>query len=361
MKFSIKKLICAAVLGGALLFNGAVEAGVVTDRLPLTCYCDHQVSTYNTPNGGRVGYISANVDLIQVTQVRNDGWAYGTYPTSRGRIARWFRISDLCADVNYSNRSANVSGSQNVFRTNSGGDTIGSVSNNESVIVIADNGTRAQIVYRLDNGTGYKMGWIPSSALRQVVGDLKGDVNNDGKVDQTDLELLKKHMVGISVSINRSNADMNNDGQISLVDVSILTDKVNQVPPDPIPTDYDSKVTGFINDNRFKAGTRWNNCFTYASQFTQQVFGKANPRQGAVFYSANEIRNGDVVHVNAAGGKSQHWIVVLYRNGNNLTTIEGNWTNQTVRYSTSAYTIQNGTLYSGGSPFRAWDCGYHFQ
>ena len=185
MRFSIKKLICAAVLGGALLFNGAVEAGVVTDRLPLTCYCDHQVSTYNTPDGGRVGYISANVDLIQVTQVRNDGWAYGTYPTSRGRVSRWFRISDLCADVNYSNRSANVSGAQNVFRTNNGGDTIGSVSNNESIIVIADNGSRAQIVYRLDNGTGYKMGWIPSSAVatnaaRNVTNVVRYATLNDG-------------------------------------------------------------------------------------------------------------------------------------------------------------------------------------
>ena len=138
--------------------------------------------------------------------------------------------------------------------------------------------------------------------------------------------------------------------------------RANSTTPTPQPNNsYDSKVNSFINDSRFKAGTRWTNCFTYASQFTAQVFGKDNPRQGSVFYSANEIRNGDVVHVNAAGGKSQHWIVVLYRNGNNLTTIEGNWTNQTVRYSTSAYTIQNGTLYSGGSPFRAWDRGYHFQ
>lgn len=138
--------------------------------------------------------------------------------------------------------------------------------------------------------------------------------------------------------------------------------KLAAISGSPTPNNnYDSKVNSFVNDSRFKAGTRWTNCFTYASQFTNYVFGKSNPRDGAVFYSANEIRNGDVVHVNASGGKSQHWIVVLYRNGNRLTTIEGNWTNQCVRYSESAYTIQNGTLYSGGSPFRAWDCGYHFQ
>ena len=132
--------------------------------------------------------------------------------------------------------------------------------------------------------------------------------------------------------------------------------------PSPQPSgDYNSKVQAFVNDGRYRPGTIWDNCYTYASQFTSYVFGKSNPREGQWFGSANEIRNGDVVHVNASGGKSQHWIVVLYRNGNQLTTIEGNWTNHTVNYSDSAYTIQNGTLYRNGSPFRAWDCGYHFQ
>ena len=125
--------------------------------------------------------------------------------------------------------------------------------------------------------------------------------------------------------------------------------------------DYNSKVQAFVNDGRYRAGTRWDNCYTYAAQFTSYVFGKSSPRDGQWFGSANEIRNGDVVHVNASGGKSQHWIVVLYRNGDRLTTIEGNWTNHTVNYSDSAYTVQNGTLYRNGSPFRAWDCGYHFQ
>lgn len=125
--------------------------------------------------------------------------------------------------------------------------------------------------------------------------------------------------------------------------------------------DYNSKVQAFVNDGRYRPGTRWDNCYTYASQFTSYVFGKSNPRDGQWFGSANDIRNGDVVHVNASGGKSQHWLVVLYRNGDQLVTIEGNWTNHTVNYSDSAYTVQNGTLYRNGSPFRAWDCGYHFQ
>lgn len=162
-----KKLLCAGILGGSLMIGNMAEAGVVTDRLPLNCYADHKVITYNSPGAKSAGYISANVDLIQITQVRGDGWCYGSYPGAGGRrVSRWFKITDVCADAGYTNRSANVRGKQTVYRTRSGGATLGSVSNNEGVIVVADNGSRAQIVYRLDNGTGYKLGWVPSSSVQ---------------------------------------------------------------------------------------------------------------------------------------------------------------------------------------------------
>ena len=221
-----------------LIFSVNVEAGVVTDRLPFQCYVDHQVNTYNQPGSSqRAGWISANVDLIRVTYVRADGWAYGDYPGAGGkRVSRWFRITDICADPGYSNRSANVRGSQRVFRTRGSGDTIGSVSNNESVIVLADNGNRAQILYRLDNGTGYKIGWVPSSAVSSVKPNptpgLKGDVNGDGKVDNRDVELLKNYLYeGIPESqINKANADVDGDGQINLYDVMKLNEMVNDKP-----------------------------------------------------------------------------------------------------------------------------------
>ncbi|MBR5913786.1 MAG: hypothetical protein IKZ58_05450 [Selenomonadaceae bacterium] len=142
------------------------EAGVIVDHVPFSCYVDHQVNTYNQPGDSqRAGYISPNVDLITVTQVRHDGWAYGSYPGSGGkRVERWFRISELCADPAYSNRSMNVSGSRQVFRTQNSNEVFGSVSN-ESVIVLADKGSRLQILYRLNNGSGYKVGWIVNTSI----------------------------------------------------------------------------------------------------------------------------------------------------------------------------------------------------
>ncbi len=221
-KIRLKKLLCTGLLGGSMLMGGMVEAGVITDRLPLTCYADHKVITYNSPGAKSAGYISANVDLIQITQVRGDGWCYGSYPGAGGRrVSRWFKITDVCADAGYTNRSVNVRGKQTVYRTRSGGATLGSVSNNEGVIVVADNGSRAQIVYRLDNGKGYKLGWIPSSSVPPVPQDVKkGDINGDGKIDETDVNLSRKILLG-DAPYNPA-ADFNNDGQVTAQDLSTI-------------------------------------------------------------------------------------------------------------------------------------------
>lgn len=235
--FKVKNFLTLAFMLVMLIFIGEAEAGIITDRLPFQCYVDHQVDTYNQPNGQKVGYISANVDLIRVTQVRGDGWAYGDYPGRNGRVARWFRITDICADPSYSNRGVDVKGSYQVYRTKNDSNTIGSISN-ENVIVLADNGNRAQIIYRLNNGTGYKVGWVPSSVVNSrpsPSSTLKGDVNGDGKVDQSDLELMKKYMVDLvsESQINKTNADINGDGTINAVDLAMLSDKVNNQPKIP--------------------------------------------------------------------------------------------------------------------------------
>ncbi len=232
----LKRIVCAGLISGSIFVGNMVEAGVVTDRLPLTCYADHKVITYNSPGAKSAGYISANVDLIQITQVRGDGWCYGSYPGAGGRrVARWFKITDVCADAGYTNRSAKVKGRQTVYRTRSGGATIGSVSNNEGVIVVADNGSRAQIVYRLDNGTGYKLGWVPSAAVPPPVSKpviLKGDVNGDGKIDETDNKMAIEIFLG-DRAYNPA-ADINNDGQVTAQDLSTIRELANRIIPNNV-------------------------------------------------------------------------------------------------------------------------------
>ena len=273
-KIRLKKLLCTGLLGGSMLMGGMVEAGVITDRLPLTCYADHKVITYNSPGAKSAGYISANVDLIQITQVRGDGWCYGSYPGAGGRrVSRWFKITDVCADASYTNRAVRVKGRLTVYRTKSGGATLGSVSNNESVIVVADNGSRAQIVYRLDNGTGYKLGWVSSAAVSQV---LKGDVNGDGRIDDADVKLLDLYFLKeISSLPNMAAADMNGDGKISLIDVSqldILVKKKTDL--DVVPENLRSLINQW-NNKTWRNHTYLSNvkeCKEFASFIFNQMY-----------------------------------------------------------------------------------------
>ena len=301
--FNLKNFLMATLLIFAVSVGGIAEAGIVTDRFPFWCYVDHQVDTYEQPNGRRVGYISADVDLVRVTNFRSDGWFYGDYPISGGRrVSRWFKISEICADLGYSNRGTNVKGAQRVFRTKSSSETIGSVSNNESVIVLADNGNRAQIIYRLDNGTGYKIGWVPSSSVGGGGGNstnIKGDANNDGKVDETDINLIKAYIVGNvgDSAINKNNADVNGDGQINILDMSAVLSisknnqntNVSQIsnenwenkigqklanensthytkPTNPFPKSYTSKRDGSYHPT---------NCTWYAWGRMREVTGKS--------------------------------------------------------------------------------------
>ena len=97
-------------------------------------------------------------------------------------------------------------------------------------------------------------------------------------------------------------------------------------------------------------------CYAYAADYAKCVYKKNSPTAGKKFTKASQIKSGDIVKV----VNSQHWIVILERNGNKLTTAEGNWGGK-VRVSSKAYTIKNGKLCLNGKPFRTFSVGYHFK
>jgi uncharacterized protein YjdB len=142
----------------------------------------------------------------------------------------------------------------------------------------------------------------------------------------------------------------------------------NQVISQPVSNSYTQKVNTFINDYYYRNGASWSaskkpmlsnygssGCCAYAADFVKYVFGKSSPRSGRAFYSASQIKAGDVVRVS----NSQHWFVVLERNGNTLKTAEGNWGGRVV-VSNGTYTIVNGQLYRNGYKFRTFSVGYHY-
>ena len=130
------------------------------------------------------------------------------------------------------------------------------------------------------------------------------------------------------------------------------------------------KGNKFLSDIRWRPGTVYGSkqrpklskygcqgCCAYAADFVKYVFGKDSPRDGVLYKNINQIRKGDIVVVTGPS----HWIIVVGRNGNSLSTVEGNWMGGKVDRSNGAYTIVNGKLYRNGKPFRTFAYGYHFM
>lgn len=75
------------------------------------------------------------------------------------------------------------------------------------------------------------LGWIKEDTVKVVPSTkIKGDVDNNGIVNENDLTMLKNYIIGIKASaFNKENADMNGDGVISSNDVGLLNNKINPV------------------------------------------------------------------------------------------------------------------------------------
>lgn len=140
----------------------------IGECLPLHTYAPKKVNCYTKPNGSQKGWIAANVDLIKVTKVQDGSWAYGSYPTNSGHVSRWFKLSDIVPPVSFSQHYTRLKYNNKVYRTANSSSTIGTVYKTDTVLVVSKQGNRCQIIYKLDNGSGYKMGWIPTSCMSVV-------------------------------------------------------------------------------------------------------------------------------------------------------------------------------------------------
>ena len=139
------------------------------------------------------------------------------------------------------------------------------------------------------------------------------------------------------------------------------------------------KMNAFIKDSRWKSGTAWgarkpklstyssSGCCAYCADFVKYVYGSNNLTSGTKFKKISEIRAGDVIYTASYDSKgkvkSQHWIVVIARKGNKLTTADANVTingRKVTRVSSTAFSISGNTIkgLSNGKTFRY---GYHYK
>ncbi len=203
------------------------------------------------------------------------------------------------------------------------------------------NNTDSQKWQFYDAGNGYYY-------LRSKVGNMALDVKGGKKTN------------GTNIQVYSPNATESQKWKLK---------KVSDGNKKSVSSEYEKKVQAFLADSRWKNGAKWSSsqrpklssysasgCCAYAVDFCKYVFGKNSYSSGKKFTNPKEIKAGDVIKVT----NSQHWFVVLERNGNKLKTAEGNWDGKVV-VSNGTYTISGNQLYRRGKKFRTFSAGYHMQ
>lgn len=227
----LKKLVCLAATGGTLLLGGGSEAAVVTDKAPILTCANHIVPTYDKPGGKRIGFITANMSLVQVKSVRSDGWAYGSYSIAGGkRVNRWFEMRELQGYANFQNYTLTIDADRVVYRTSAAASRLGSVLVNATVTVLGEEGNYLKIIYRVNGGSEWRMGWIEREVApsydnnyenpddKPVYDNLPGESGNNGSSGNTynyyNINIKDNHSVHDShdKTTNETNIT-NNNGQ----------------------------------------------------------------------------------------------------------------------------------------------------
>ena len=281
-QYSVKATVCSLALVAGLGMGMIAEAGSIpANKLPLHTYAIRHVDCYKAPGGTRQGWIDPG-DYVIVTQIRS-GWAYGSYPTKNGRVSRWFKADDLVNNVGFANQEKHSPQNKvNIYKDSSYRSAIGAVWGQEPITVISNSGDSRQVIYKISGG--YKMGWVPSSCCLPLdrpavnTNGIKGDMNQDGKVDQTDLEIMAQIRVDkiSATEVHKIVGDMNGDGNLDIIDFSQLTLLVKENKS----VNWDSRINTQLANTNSAAYTSLNSfpkgqCTWYAWGRMKEVTGKS--------------------------------------------------------------------------------------
>ncbi len=170
----MKKFLAAAVTF-ALIFSSA-EAKFEPEKLPLLTYAETPVAVYESPDGAKKGSIPAGTSLVMVKNIREDGWAYGSYKVAnkKRRVYRWFRMSELQGYADFENYTDRATYDVEAYRTRTSMNYVGKVASGEDLIVVAERGNRTKIIFLADGGY-FRMGWVDKSALEKNSGSTSSD------------------------------------------------------------------------------------------------------------------------------------------------------------------------------------------
>lgn len=103
--------------------------------------------------------------------------------------------------------------------------------NTSASTVFAEVNKETCILY-VPKGSGEKYrsadGWGEFKNIVEMESNVRGDANNDGKLDKKDISATVKHIVtGKTEGFNFNNADMNNDQNVNAADIVMLINEIN--------------------------------------------------------------------------------------------------------------------------------------
>ncbi len=241
----LKHLIGAGILGSMVLFSGVADAALVSDRVPMLTYAETTVPTFKEPNGKKMGFISPNVSLVYIKEIRGDGWAYGSYPIigangNKKRVYRWFRMQDLQGFWDFQNYDMKMDGERTVYRTTAQKGKTGHLLDQQNVTVVGESGNLIKVVYRVGGSNEFKMGWVEKTLYYQEesIDGMDGDLT-----EYDDSALTEVDSLGTDDSMNTDfdilpsdenitdiNQGMNQDSDIYLNgnDIDFTSDVSNE-------------------------------------------------------------------------------------------------------------------------------------
>jgi hypothetical protein len=142
-----------------------------------------------------------------------------------------------------------------------------------------------------------------------------------------------------------------------------------EAPPVNTMGGYHKRVGELYGEYVFRSGAPWGSghfpiiswrpkhrrfaCAAFANDFSMYVFGKPYDKGSIRFTDPEEIRTGDCIRLSGNG----HKVIVAYRDGEKLYTIEGNL-NKTMQMSTTRHRIKDGKLFRNGAK-RKMSAGFH--
>ena len=282
-------------------------------------YTSSSLTTRGTVTNGASSkaYIANSTDELYVMKVGTTNgktWALVSYPTSKKRVTAYIYLSAISSN-NGSHAKTTSKGKFYCYPRYTSSSTSSSyyVANGDTVYLLATSGAKYQIMYPTSNGQ-WRIAWC----------------------NKTDYQRY----------------------------CTTATSTTSQTT-----STYDQKVSAFIKDSRWKNGISWGSsqkpklssysskgCCAYTADFTKYVFNKTSYRNGTYFTGVKNIKAGDVLYLS-----QKHWIVVLYRNGNKLTTAEGNVNSGKTCIRSDKYVISGNYIKCGSSTTYTLSAGYHMQ